>query len=143
MFAQISLLNKKAVSLKCIYVLFLNFHSLKKASHMYLSFVSFFLTFICLIFFRDYKRNLLKRYTTFTNYVESVRWYHYSIRVKFALKARSLCKRVSPCLTRSKCILLRAFSRIPIQSRRTSNWQEDGSREKEDNAIEIPGWNSN
>jgi len=30
-----------------------------------------------------------------------------------------------------KHILLRAFYRIPIQSRRTSNWQESGPREKE------------
>lgn len=33
---------------------------------------------------------------------------HRSARVKFALKVRSLGKRVSPCLARSKRILLRA-----------------------------------
>jgi len=62
----------------------------------------------------------------------NILYYHRSTRIKCykicTKGTRSLCKRISPCLTRLKRILLRTFYKIPIQSQ--SNWQEDKSRKK-------------
>lgn len=57
--------------------------------------------------------------------------YDRSTRIKFSPEARSLCKCISSCLTRSKRVLLRAFYRIPIPSSSTSNRQEGRGSKRE------------